>query len=136
MKSISESARDTMELAANIAARLKGGETLLLSGRLGAGKTTFTKGLAEALGIKKSVVSPTFTIIREYGGGRLKLYHIDMYRIEDTAELSELGIEDCFSSDSVVVIEWNKLPDPQGKIIEVIIEPLGGDKREITVEGL
>ncbi|HOB64079.1 MAG: tRNA (adenosine(37)-N6)-threonylcarbamoyltransferase complex ATPase subunit type 1 TsaE [Clostridiales bacterium] len=136
MKSISESARDTMELAANIAARLKGGETLLLSGRLGAGKTTFTKGLAEALGIKKSVVSPTFTIIREYGGGRLKLYHIDMYRIEDTAELSELGIEDCFSADSVVVIEWNKLPDPQGKIIEVIIEPLGGDKREITVEGL
>ena len=137
MKSISESARmDTMEFAANIAARLKGGETLLLSGRLGAGKTTFTKGLAEALGIKKSVVSPTFTIIREYGGGRLKLYHIDMYRIEDTAELSELGIEDCFSADSVVVIEWNKLPDPQGKIIEVIIEPLGGDKREITVEGL
>jgi tRNA threonylcarbamoyladenosine biosynthesis protein TsaE len=136
MKSISESARDTMELAANIAARLKGGETLLLSGRLGAGKTTFTKGLAEALGIKKSVVSPTFTIIREYGGGRLKLYHIDMYRIEDTAELSELGIEDCFSADSVVVIEWNKLPDPQGKIIEVIIEPLGGNKREITVEGL
>ncbi|MDD3946525.1 MAG: tRNA (adenosine(37)-N6)-threonylcarbamoyltransferase complex ATPase subunit type 1 TsaE [Clostridia bacterium] len=136
MKIFSHSAEETRNLAKTIAAALTGGETLLLNGELGAGKTTFTKGLAEALGINKTVLSPTFTIIKEYEGGRLKLYHMDMYRLEDECELEELGIEDCFDGKSVVVIEWNKLKHPQGKIINVDIVSKGDDQREITIEGL
>jgi len=136
MKILSHSAEQTRKLAADVAARLKGGETLLLTGELGAGKTTFTKGLAESLGIRKPVLSPTFTIMREYSGGRLMLYHIDMYRLEGAGELGELGIEDCFDGKSVVVIEWNKLCNPPGKLIEVSIVSLGGDEREIEIEGL
>jgi tRNA threonylcarbamoyladenosine biosynthesis protein TsaE len=136
MKKITNSAAETRALAGDIAACLIGGETLLLSGELGAGKTTFTKGLAEALGIKKTVLSPTFTIMREYAGGRLKLYHIDMYRLEGEGELGELGIEECFDNDSVVVIEWNKLKNPPGKLINVRIQSRGGDQREIEIEGL
>lgn len=108
----------------------------MLSGELGAGKTTFTKGLAEALGIKKTVLSPTFTIIKEYEGGRLRLYHLDMYRLENIAELEELGVEDCFDGKSIVVIEWNKLNAIKGKIINVGITSEGGDKRRIEIEGL
>lgn len=133
---ISHSADETRRLAGDIAAALKGGETLLLHGELGAGKTTFTKGLAEALGIKKTVLSPTFTIIKEYEGGRLRLYHLDMYRLENISELDELGVEDCFDGKSVVVIEWNKLKAIKGKIINVGITSEGGDKRRIVIEGL
>lgn len=130
------SAEETCKLAGQVANALIGGETLILSGELGAGKTTFTKGLAQALGIKKTVLSPTFTIIREYEGGRLKLYHLDMYRLEDAAELAELGVEDCFDGKSIIVIEWNKLKDIKGKIISINIVSKGGDQREITIEGL
>lgn len=133
---ISHSADETRRLAGDIAAALKGGETLLLHGELGAGKTTFTKGLAVALGIKKTVLSPTFTIIKEYEGGRLRLYHLDMYRLENISELDELGVEDCFDGKSVVVIEWNKLKAIKGKIINVGITSEGGDKRRIVIEGL
>lgn len=136
MMYISHSADETRRLAGDIAAALKGGETLLLHGELGAGKTTFTKGLAEALGIKKTVLSPTFTIIKEYEGGRLRLYHLDMYRLENISELDELGVEDCFDGKSVVVIEWNKLKAIKGKIINVGITSEGGDKRRIVIEGL
>lgn len=136
MKLISYSADETCAFAKDISARLTGGETILLNGQLGAGKTTFTKGLANGLGIAKPVVSPTFTIVREYSGGRLMLYHLDMYRLEDAAELHELGIEDCFDGKSVVVIEWNKISNPQGKIITINITDTGGDSREISIEGI
>lgn len=136
MKAITHSASQTRALAGDIAARLQGGETLLLTGELGAGKTTFTKGLAEALGIKRTVQSPTFTIMREYTGGRLMLYHIDMYRLEGEGELGELGLEECFDGGSVVVIEWNKIKNPPGKIIDISIVSLGGDEREIEIKGL
>lgn len=136
MKFTSHSADETCAFAKDIAARLTGGETILLNGQLGAGKTTFTKGLASGLGITKPVVSPTFTIVREYSGGRLMLYHLDMYRLEDATELHELGIEDCFDGNSVVVIEWNKISAPHGKIITIDIANMGGDRREISIEGL
>lgn len=87
---------ETYALAKQIASTLKGGEVILLSGDLGAGKTTFTKGLAKALGIDDEVTSPTFTILNVYEDGRLKLNHLDMYRVESADELAELGIEDCF----------------------------------------
>ncbi len=129
MQHKSNSVTETYAIAKTLADKLCGGEVILLNGDLGAGKTTFTKGLAEALGIKKTVSSPTFTIIKEYGGGRLFLYHIDMYRIENCGELEELGIEDVFCNDAVTVIEWNKLTDLEGKIITIDIEKVSDSAR-------
>lgn len=134
---LTHSASETAEAARLLAATLRGGEVILLSGELGAGKTTFTKGLAEGLGIKSTVQSPTFTIIKEYTGEKFKLYHIDMYRISDESELSELGLEDCFADNAVTVIEWNRMPDiPKDKIIKISIKRLGDDDRALTAEGI
>lgn len=131
----SRSVEDTYAFAAETAARLGGGEIILLGGGLGAGKTTFTKGLALALGVKREVVSPTFTLVREYEGERLKLYHFDLYRITCEEELEELGLDEYFAHDAVTVIEWNKpgvkLP---GKIFRIDIERKEGDKRVFTLE--
>ena len=111
----------------------EGGETLVLRGGLGAGKTTFTKGLAKALGISRNVVSPTFTLVREYEEGRLKLYHFDLYRIEDEGELEELGLDEYFRDDSVVVIEWNRISRLLGKVTEIVFTVNPDDSRTIEV---
>ncbi len=112
---------DTYALADKVASMLDGGEVILLSGELGAGKTTFTKGLAKSLGIQEEVTSPTFTILNAYDSGRIKLNHLDMYRVESSDELAELGVEDCFDDEAVTVIEWNKFDSLKGKIIEISI---------------
>ena len=125
---------ETYALARQIASTLKGGEVIFLSGDLGAGKTTFTKGLAKALGIDDEVTSPTFTILNVYEDGRLKLNHLDMYRVESADELAELGIEDCFDDDSVTVIEWNKFEHIDGEIIDINITPTGQNERGFDVE--
>lgn len=119
---------DTYALAAKLAGLLDGGEVILLNGELGAGKTTFTKGLAKALGIADELTSPTFTILNVYEDGRLKLNHLDMYRVESADELAELGIEDCFDGEAVTVIEWNKFDKLDGKVIEINIAQ-DGDNR-------
>ncbi len=111
----------TYALAAKIADILDGGEIILLDGELGAGKTTFTKGLAKALGVTEEVTSPTFTILNVYESGRLRLNHLDMYRVESADELAELGIEDCMDDESVTVVEWNKFENLDGKILRVSI---------------
>ncbi len=131
---VSESEEDTRAVAAKIADSLTGGEIILLDGDLGAGKTAFTKGLAEALGIEDAVTSPTFTIMNVYEGGRLKLNHLDMYRTEDADEIAELGVEEEFDENSVTVIEWNKLQDLTGRIINVKITVTGDNDRVIEVE--
>ncbi|MFA5449782.1 MAG: tRNA (adenosine(37)-N6)-threonylcarbamoyltransferase complex ATPase subunit type 1 TsaE [Clostridia bacterium] len=134
MKFLSDSVGQTYNIACLVAAHLQGGEIIILNGELGVGKTTFTKGLAKALGIKKSVVSPTFTIMREYKG-KYKLSHIDMYRLgEDEADY--LGLEESFTKDSVTVIEWNKLKNLQGKVITINIDYYGDDMRMFRIEGL
>lgn len=133
---ITHTVQETEELARKIASEIKGGEVLLLNGTLGAGKTTFTKGFAKALGVKKTVVSPTFTIIKEYEGTSLTLYHIDMYRIEDEDELYELGIEELYRSDSVTVIEWNKMEVLPEKVITLNVEVLGETTRQWEILGL
>lgn len=120
MTIVTHSPEETAAFAAQIAEKLNGGETLVLRGGLGAGKTTFTKGLAKALGISRNVVSPTFTLVREYEEGRLKLYHFDLYRIEDDGELEELGLDEYFRDDSVVVIEWNRISRLPGKVTEIV----------------
>jgi tRNA threonylcarbamoyladenosine biosynthesis protein TsaE len=88
------------------AAELTGGEIIALHGVLGAGKTQLVKGLARGLGFEGDVTSPTFTLIHEYLGGRLPLYHIDLYRIRSEKEAVDLGIEEYLPSDGITVIEW------------------------------
>ncbi|MFD0898623.1 tRNA (adenosine(37)-N6)-threonylcarbamoyltransferase complex ATPase subunit type 1 TsaE [Loigolactobacillus binensis] len=95
----------TQRLGAAVGQLVQPGDVLLLQGELGAGKTTFTKGLATALGIQQYVKSPTFTLIREYTSGRLPLYHMDVYRLENGGG-DELGLEEYFNGAGVSVVEW------------------------------
>lgn len=133
-KYISKSVEDTYALARKIAERLKGGEVILLNGNLGAGKTTFTKGLAKALGIDEVVTSPTFTFMKEYKG-RLSLYHFDMYRAEDEDELYELGLSDYLYADGICVIEWNKFESVPNPIV-IDVKTTGEEEREFDVRGI
>lgn len=93
----------TQLIAERLAGQLKAGDVLTLEGELGTGKTAFTKGLAKGLGIKRNVNSPTFTIVKEYKG-RLPLYHMDVYRLEDSDE--DIGFSEYFNGDGVSVVEW------------------------------
>jgi tRNA threonylcarbamoyladenosine biosynthesis protein TsaE len=102
----SHSADETFELGVRFAARLGVGSVVALSGELGAGKTHFVKGLARGLGIATKVTSPTFTLVHEYRGGRVPLYHIDFYRLENPGELLEIGVEDYLPADGVTAVEW------------------------------
>ncbi len=97
---------DTRNFGMKLAEKLQPGSVVALSGDLGTGKTTLTKYIAEGLGITENVTSPTFTIIREYEGGRLPLYHFDVYRVKDEEELFEIGYEDYFYGNGVTVVEW------------------------------
>lgn len=99
------SPEDTQRLAANLAELARPGDLLLLVGDLGAGKTTFTQGFAAALGIRDPVTSPTFTLAREYHG-RLLLHHLDVFRLDQMAEVLDLGLPELLDSDGVTLIEW------------------------------
>ena len=103
---ISHSAAETIAFGRQLAATLRPGAVLALTGDLGAGKTCLVKGLAAGLGITQAVTSPTFTLIHEYRGGRLPLAHIDLYRLAATAEAVAIGIEEYLGGDGVTVIEW------------------------------
>ena len=97
---------DTIAFGREIAATLEGGTVLALCGDLGSGKTHFVKGLAEGLGAESEATSPTFTLIHEYRGGRLPLYHVDWYRLDTAAELATIGFDDCLGGNAVVAVEW------------------------------
>ncbi len=105
---ISHSPQQTRRLAARLAELLQGGETICLSGKLGVGKTTFVQGLGEGLGITEPIISPTFTLIREYDpvGDRPVLFHIDFYRLEKPQDYQSLGLDDYFYGDGVCAVEW------------------------------
>lgn len=139
MKFISKSEKETFKIADAFAKVLNGGEVVVLNGDLGAGKTTFTKGLAHALNITENVTSPTFTLMNIYSSGRLKLYHFDMYRLEDESEALELGLGEFFGNkDSVCMIEWAEnirslLPK---KLITINITKLGDNTREFEFLGV
>ena len=130
---ISHSSQETFEFGRQFAASLKRGDVLALAGDLGAGKTQFTKGLAAGLGVHEEVTSPTFTLIHEYPGGRLPLFHIDLYRLEQEDEVLGIGIDEYLDSDGVTVIEWaDKFAAlmPKGvRWIRFLV--LEGDAREI-----
>lgn len=117
---------ETTELAAKLAKWLKPGDLILLEGDLGAGKTTFTKGLASGLGIKRIIKSPTYTIIREYLEGRLPLYHMDVYRLEETGG-TDLGLEEYFEGDGVSIVEWAKFipEDLPTEYLQIKLQPSG-----------
>ena len=117
------------------------GQVYTLVGDLGVGKTVFTQGVAEGLGITEPVNSPTFTIIQEYESGRMPFYHFDVYRIGDIEEMEEIGYDDYFYGNGICLIEWANLIEeilPE-QIIEITIEKnleKGFDYRKITVTGL
>ena len=133
MEYLVKSVEETYQVAKQIADKLVGKEIILLNGDLGAGKTTFTKGIAKALGINDVVTSPTFTFMKEYSG-RLNLYHFDMYRVEEADELYELGLNDYLGMDGgVCVIEWNKFENIINPII-INIEVVDETSRKIEIK--
>lgn len=115
------SSEETQEFAEKLAAHLESGDLLTLEGGLGAGKTTFTKGIAKGLGIKRMVNSPTFTILKQYAGN-VNLNHLDVYRLENSDE--DIGFDELFSSDAVSIVEW-------AQFIETY---LPAERLEITIE--
>lgn len=105
---VTNSERETEELGARLAERLEPGAVIAFTGDLGAGKTAFTRGLARGLGISDRVTSPTFTIVNEYEGGRLPLFHFDMYRLGSSDELFDIGWEDYLVRGGVCAVEWSE----------------------------
>lgn len=134
----SHSPKETKQFAFSLAEKANKGEVYLLDGDLGVGKTVFTKGFAEGLHCKENVVSPTFTILKIYTTGRLPLYHMDVYRLEDPDELHEIGYEEYFYGDGVTLVEWpSRIADflPKQTITIRISKDLsrGDDYRKIEV---
>jgi tRNA threonylcarbamoyladenosine biosynthesis protein TsaE len=129
-----QSEAETVDLGERLGASLQPGSALLLYGDLGAGKTTFVRGLAKGLGIDPDeVTSPTFVLIQQYQG-RLTLYHVDLYRIE-AAAVDDLGLEELAENSAVVVIEWaERLPRPFPGATRLTIADKGGNVREILLE--
>jgi tRNA threonylcarbamoyladenosine biosynthesis protein TsaE len=105
---ISHSEAQTRRLGARLAELLSPGDVIALAGGLGTGKTRFVQGVGRGLGVQETIISPTFTFVREYGGAsvRLMLFHIDLYRIEDVAEVATLGLDEYLYGDGVCLIEW------------------------------
>ena len=131
----------TEDFAAALAGKVSPGTVICLDGDLGTGKTVFARGFARGLGITEPIVSPTFTILHGYEGGRLPLWHFDVYRIEDAEEMYEIGFEDCFYGDGVSLVEWASRVKEiiPGDAVHVRIEKnleKGFDYRRITVSGL
>jgi tRNA threonylcarbamoyladenosine biosynthesis protein TsaE len=117
-----------------VAAPLSAGAVVLLYGDLGAGKTAFVRGLAEGLGVAPAEVSsPTFTLVQEYRGGRLTLFHVDLYRLNDSREIDDLGLDE-LTVDGVVAVEWaDKLPKGWRGAIEVHFTHAEGDTRTLSI---
>jgi tRNA threonylcarbamoyladenosine biosynthesis protein TsaE len=132
---VTASEAETSAVGRRLAASLTPDSVVLLSGELGAGKTAFVKGLASGLGIDPSEVSsPTFTLIQEYRGGRLTLYHVDLYRLT-AREAEDLGLEDILAGGGATAIEWpDRLPFPIADAVRVHIGYSDGDTRTITIE--
>ena len=136
-----QSSADTIAVGRKLAGLLKPPQLLLLRGDLGTGKTTLVKGIAQALDAAEpeEVTSPTFTLIHEYDGSRegkpVKLYHLDVYRLESERQLETPGLDDLLTPDSLVVVEWGeKFKSIKKRATgEIVISSAGGDARKITV---
>ena len=136
MHYITHSPEETEKLGAALAQRLKPGTIIAYTGDLGAGKTAFTRGLAKGLGYTQPVTSPTYTIVNEYLGGRLPLFHFDMYRLASSDDLWDIGWEDYLERGGVCAVEWSEnVADAMENAIRISIAKLSDDTREITIEG-
>ena len=139
MELLSHSPEETEDIAARLAQRLEPGAVVAFTGDLGAGKTAFTRGLARGLGIPDRVTSPTFTIVNEYEGGRLPLFHFDMYRLGSADELFDIGWEDYLRRGGVCAVEWSEnIADAlEADTVRVDIRRGGSDQeRSITITGV
>lgn len=125
------SLEETKELGLKLASFMKPGMLITLSGDLGAGKTTFTKSLGKGLGVKKTINSPTFTILKIYQGSEMPLYHIDAYRLEGVTQ--DLGFEDYFEDDGLCVVEWPHYIESQlpQKRLEIVITRENGEEKRL-----
>ena len=136
MEYLTSSPEETEKLGAALAAKLTPGTILAYRGDLGAGKTAFTRGLARGLGIFDPVTSPTYTIVNEYLGGRLPLFHFDMYRLGSSDDLFDIGWDDYLERGGICAVEWSEnVDDAMEDAIYITIEKLGEDSRQITIEG-
>ncbi|MBZ5524617.1 MAG: tRNA (adenosine(37)-N6)-threonylcarbamoyltransferase complex ATPase subunit type 1 TsaE [Acidobacteriia bacterium] len=131
------SADETTELVRQLARQLKPGSVVLLRGDLGAGKTTMVKGIAEGVHAARAedVTSPTFTLIHEYRGPEVTLYHIDLYRIDTQRELDTLALDDLMDPKHILLIEWGEKFERFAKErdAEIAIEHMGGDQRRVVL---
>lgn len=136
-KFFSRSEEETKEIAAALAKTLKGGEVIAYRGGMGMGKTLFTAALAKALGFNGAVSSPTFAIVNEYRGGRLPVFHFDMFRIESWEDLDSCGFFDYMEEKGVMAVEWSENIDSalDCDTIFITIEKISDNERKITVEG-
>ena len=138
MEYVTNSPRETEDVGAQLAGRLGPGAVVAFTGDLGAGKTAFVRGMARGLGIEDRVTSPTFTIVNEYEGGRLPLFHFDMYRLGSSEELFDIGWEDYLARGGVCAVEWSENIDDalEGGCVRVDIRRGGSDdQRFITITG-
>lgn len=137
-KIVTKSFRETQKAGENFAKELKTGQIVLLSGELGAGKTTFVQGLAGALGVKDRIISPTFVLVRKHKIRQPKtpiktIYHIDLYRLEGALDVKSLGLEDIFSDESAIfLIEWGEHKNLKADW-EISIQTFSENAREIKI---
>lgn len=138
MKLISQSEQETRDIARQIAEKLEPGDVILFTGEMGAGKTAFTKGLAEYFGTDEEVSSPTFALVHEYPG-RVPVFHFDLYRIFGFDDLYAVGFFDYLDRGGIIVVEWSEnVPELENELESVIridIRKLSENKREISVSG-
>jgi len=133
-KYTSRNEEDTMELAENIESEKFAGMVICLNGELGSGKTVFVKGFAKALGITETITSPTFSLVKEYPDGEMPLYHMDVYRLDDTNN-NDIGVEDYLNSDGICIIEWpemieDKLPEER---LDIKFKVIDDDTRVLVL---
>lgn len=135
---ITKSPAETEFFAQKLAEKLVGGEIIAFKGGMGMGKTCFTRGLANGLGFKGQVSSPTFALVNEYLGGRLPLYHFDMFRVEGWEDLYSCGFFDYMEMGGVIAAEWSENIENalNGKVITVEISQLDENTRKIVVSGV
>jgi tRNA threonylcarbamoyladenosine biosynthesis protein TsaE len=133
---LTNSPAETEAVGVALAAQLTPGTILAYRGDLGAGKTAFTRGLARGLGCTELVTSPTYTIVNEYLGGRLPLFHFDMYRLASSDDLWDIGWEDYLDRGGICAVEWSEnVEEALEDFILVNIEKIGDESRRITIEG-
>ncbi len=136
MQYITHSPRETEALGAALAARLAPGTVIAYTGDLGAGKTAFTRGLARGLGYTEPVTSPTYTIVNEYLGGRLPLFHFDMYRLTGAEDLWDIGWEDYLERGGICAVEWSEnVADALEASVTVAIEKIDDTTRSVSIQG-